>query len=242
MKTSDELQRHYSKFYSGGEEEWRRLGAVGKAENIVRAWRTIGGPGKPSVVELGCGNGAIAARLAELSFFESYRGFDLSDSGIDAATARNIPGAIFSVITQSPVPVETADLVIMSHVIEHLEHPRELLAEAHRIAPYLVAEVPCELHSRMPAEYDWDPVGHINQYNPALIRRLLQTSKFDVIKQFTTNTSREVATFKSPGLRSTLKWAVKETALHASPRMAVNYFTYHETLIAKRNSRGFGHS
>jgi SAM-dependent methyltransferase len=240
MATSEELQRHYREYYSGGEEEWRRIGAIGKADNIVRAWRLAGSSPKPSVVELGCGNGAIAARLSSLAFFRTYQGFDLSESGIQAATARGIPDATFAVTTSPTIPVESADVVIMSHVIEHLEHPRELIGEARRIAPILIAEVPCELHGRLPYEYDWDPVGHINHYNPAAIRKLLQTCRFDVIDQFTTNTSRQVATFKEPGFRSAVKWSVKQTALWLSPRLATTQFTYHETLVARRNNRSFG--
>lgn len=238
MPTSEHLQRHYQGFYTGGQSlEWRRLGAVDKAGNIVRTWRSQSHQ-RPRVLEIGCGDGAIAARLAELDFFASYRGYDLSDSGIERANSRGIADAEFAVCEGSiPVPSDSADVVIMSHVIEHLEHPRELIKEAHRVAPLLIVEVPLELNRGLSADYNWDPVGHINKYDRKTIRQLIQTCQFDVLNQFTTNPSRAVAEFHRPGLRSHAKWALKQSALQFLPNAARSQFTYHETLFAQRNHR-----
>ena len=238
MPASEDLQRHYHSFYSSGEgSEWRRIGAIDKAANIVRAWYSQSGR-QPSVAEIGCGDGAIAARLAELNFFVSYRGFDISGSGIDTAKSRAVERAEFAVCGSSiQVEDDSADVVIMSHVIEHLEHPRELLKEAHRIAPILIAEVPLELNRGLKNDYDWNPVGHINKYNRKAIRQLVQTCQFDVLDQFTTNPSRSVAEFQRPGPRSLVRWAIKQSALRVVPDAARGQFTYHETLIAHRNDR-----
>ncbi|MGD9622990.1 MAG: class I SAM-dependent methyltransferase [Mycolicibacterium sp.] len=237
-----DFQQHYQQFYRRGNvDEWRRIGAVGKAANIVRGWaEVVGSPRRPHVIELGCGDGAIAQQLHELNYFSKYQGFDISDSGIQLACARNIPNASFTVAATSiPVEDDAADVVVMSHVIEHLEHPRQLIEEAHRIAPLLIVEVPCELNRRMPQEYDWNPVGHINHYNPASIRALLQTCRYDVAGQFTTNPCRQLQTFQQPGWKSTAKWAAKELALRTAPKLATTQFTYHETLMAWRNNRSF---
>lgn len=230
---SDELHEHYRYEYTDGAEyEWRRLGALDKADNIVSAWD---GP-RPNMIEIGCGEGAVGARLAELGFFASYRGFDISASGITEAQARNIPGATFTVFDGETIPAESADLVVMCHVLEHLEHPRQLLAEAHRLAPLLIAEVPLELNRGMPSDYDWNPVGHINKWNRDSFRQLIQSSRFDVLAQFTTNPSRAVQTYNS-GPKGAVKWAMKATALRIAPKAARATFTYHDTLIARRNVR-----
>ena len=236
MATSRELQSHYDGYYTGSDAEWRRLGAIGKADNIVRAWNSISKPPHPRVVELGCGNGAIAHRLDQLNFLSGYRGFDISESGIAQAKQRNSSNLSFSVAA-TPVPLEddSADVVIMSHVVEHLEHPRELIYEARRIAPVLIVEVPMELNRGLSEDYDWNPVGHINKYDRKSIRQLIQTCRFDIVGQFTTNPSREVMTYKNPGVKGDLRWAVKQAALKFTPRLARSQFTYHETLIAVRS-------
>ena len=237
MPASGHLHSHYQSFYADGKDlEWRRLGAIDKASNIVKAWRSQSDH-PPRVVEIGCGDGAIAARLAELDFFSEYRGFDISESGISRAKSRGIPNSQFSVCGAAiPVEDDSADLVIMSHVIEHLEHPRELIKEARRISPVLIAEVPLEENRGLAADYDWNPVGHINKYSQKTIRQLIQTCQFDVHSQLTTNPSRAVAEFKRPGLRSKVRWGIKELALRVFPGAARSQFTYHQTLIAKRNN------
>jgi len=242
LSTSRELQSHYDDYYTGADAEWRRLGAVGKADNIVRAWNSIAKPKLPRVVELGCGNGAIARRLDQLNFFSSYHGFDISESGIEQAKQSNSSRLSFSVAV-TPVPAEdaSADVVIMSHVVEHLEHPRELIYEARRVAPVLIVEVPMELNRGLSEDYDWNPVGHINKYDRKSIRQLIQTCRFDIVGQFTTNPSREVMTYKNPGLKSELRWAVKQAVLNFTPRLARSQFTYHETLIAVRNEAAHAH-
>lgn len=238
MSTSEDLCRHYSGFYStGNESEWRRLGAIGKADNIVKLWGGLSEP-RPHVVEIGCGDGAVAARLAELDFFASYRGFDISESGISEAAGRCLANASFSTCGSSiPLGDDSADLVIMSHVIEHLEHPRQLLYEARRIAPLLIAEVPLELNRSLPNDYDWNPVGHINKYNRKAIRQLVQTCQFDVLEQFTTNVSRDVACYRQSRIAGNLKWAIKQSALQLFPNTARSLFTYHQTLLARRNQK-----
>jgi ubiquinone/menaquinone biosynthesis C-methylase UbiE len=188
------------------------------------------------VVELGCGNGAIAHRLDELGFVSNYRGFDISDSGISQAVEINSANLSFSVAA-APVPLadNSADLVVMSHVVEHLEHPRELILEARRIAPTVIVEVPLEVNRRLPEDYDWNPVGHINKYDRKTIRQLIQTCQFDILDQFTTCPSKHVMGYRQPGLKSYLKWALKQTTLVCTPRFARSQFTYHETLLATRN-------
>lgn len=243
MPVSKDLLNHYEGYYSGAEGEWRRLGAIDKANNILRAWKIASKADKPRVVELGCGDGAIANRLAELGFCSSYRGFDISESGIEKARQRALAGFSFA-ISSVPIPIEdnAADVVIMSHVVEHLEHPRELIAEARRIAPILIVEVPLELNGGLPDDYDWDPVGHINKYERRTIRQLIQTCQFDIVGQFTTNPSIETFRYLSPGVKGSLKWAVKQAALKIAPQLSRSRFTYHETVVASRSDAVHPHA
>ena len=208
MNPSEEYKSLYKDMYSGGQERaWRDAGAICKAANIERAWAAAG-TAMPRVVEIGCGEGAVADRLAGLQFFSEYVGFDLSPSGVEEAKSRQIADAHFELVTGSSLPAadDSADVVILTHVVEHLEHPRELIAEARRIAPWLIVEVPLEMHSRTPHDYDWNPVGHINKFGPKAIRHLVQTCQFEVVTQFTTNPSRETAIFFDNSLKRRLSW------------------------------------
>jgi ubiquinone/menaquinone biosynthesis C-methylase UbiE len=223
-------------YAQGKELAWRDAGAVDKASNIVRVYEQEGLPPHPRIVELGCGEGAIAAALVGRGFPGTYIGFDISQSGIAQALARDVPHASFSVGSGERVamPDDSADVVILSHVIEHLEHPRTLLYEARRIARYVIVEVPLELNARLPRDYVWDELGHINKYTSTSIRHLVQTCDLQVIAQFTTNPSQAHALFGNPSRKRQLEWRIKQSALSLAPRLARILFTYHETLLARR--------
>jgi ubiquinone/menaquinone biosynthesis C-methylase UbiE len=220
----------------GVEPEWRDLGALDKAGNIVRVWRAAGLPDRPTVVEIGCGDGAIAAALQQQQFFGTYQGFELSQSGVEEARARKVPGATFTLTEGDQIPAEdhSADLVVLCHVVEHLEHPRTLLYEASRIARHVVVEVPLELNTRTPRDYVWDTLGHINKYSSTSIRHLIQTCDLEVVGQITTNPSLAVAAYNDSSRKRKLEWQLKERGLALVPAVARSLFTYHETILARR--------
>ncbi len=238
MGISSESHDQYNMHYENDQTRWRDLGALGKSDNIVRAWSTtnLSTEKSPRVVEIGCGDGAVAANLADRGFFSSYLGFDIAENAILAAERRGVANATFETFDGSSLPIaaETADLVLMTHVVEHLEDPRSLLIEARRIAPVLIVEVPTELHFRTPEDYDWDPVGHINKYDSTSIRHLVQTCRWDVVSQFTTNPAQPLSDWKDSSHRNRLNWRLKNTLLKLRPSFANRLFTYHETIIAYR--------
>lgn len=238
MDTSERISEIYQDSYSTQSREWRTLGAVDKAANIIRAARSVSLPPSPRVLEIGSGDGAIAQELANRGFFGSYRGFDLSRSGVAEAQARGISGADFTQTAGGAIPVadDSADLVVLSHVVEHLEHPRVLLYEARRIAPLVLIEVPLEHNARLPRDHVWDGVGHINKYTATTIRQLVQTCDLEIAVQFTTNPSKAVATFHADTAKRRVEWRMKDVALRLAPRLARTLFTYHETILARRSA------
>jgi SAM-dependent methyltransferase len=89
-------------------------------------------PGKGTIVDVGCGNGSLAASL--LGTFERYVGCDLvSYQGFpDEPWARFVQANL----DEPPYPIEsqTGDVVVAVETIEHLENPRRFARELTRIA------------------------------------------------------------------------------------------------------------
>lgn len=229
----EDIRTHYDNYY-GDEKlaQWRRLGAIDKAANIIELCR---GLEVRSVLDIGCGDGAVIARLAELNFAAQYRGIDISSSAVATAKARNLQGtAAFERFDGATLPFETGefDLAYLSHVVEHLEHPRALLYEAKRVARHVIVEVPCEHTARLPRNYSPDPVGHINYYTPVTIRRLVQTCGMVVEKQLTRGCSLEAMKFHQPRLGA-LQYAIRETTLKVAPKLAPAIFVYHSALLCR---------
>ena len=84
--------------------------------------------GVRSICDLGCGNGHITGRLAELGY--EVTGVDASSSGI-AIARRAYPKAKFvEALIDRELSLGQFDLVVSSDVIEHMYRPSDLLEAA----------------------------------------------------------------------------------------------------------------
>src|SRR6476661_5690592 len=77
VKVSDALRSNYEDYYSSEDPEWRRLGAIGKVDNILAL---CGDLPHRSILEIGAGEGSILQRLSELCFAEELRALEISPS------------------------------------------------------------------------------------------------------------------------------------------------------------------
>src|SRR5262249_32752443 len=150
------LQRNYDEYYGGDVAEWRELGAIDKAANI----RALCAAHPPStVLEIGAGGGAVLQRLALGGFGQRHYAPGISASGVECVHARRIPSLVECRQFEGyavPYGDGAFDLAILSHVLEHVEHPRLLLNEAARVAGYVFVEVPLEHNRRLPADFVWN--------------------------------------------------------------------------------------
>ncbi len=231
------ITEHYADYYGNPElGHWRELGARDKAANVEVAWRATQETVQPAIADIGCGDGTVIQALFLRGVGANAAGYDVSPSGV--ACARNRPyrmPAQFEVFDGKAIPAadKIFDLVILSHVIEHVEDPRGLLYEAKRIGRYVFVEVPLECHIRAPRNFRWTDLGHINSYNSLLIRHLIQSTGMQVIHERQVCPSRAVMTSYGSWAISNGKWAVKRSLLALLPVIATRVFTYHSCLIAK---------
>ncbi len=104
-----------------------------------------GGPLR--VLEVGCGEGLLAAEVFARRAVASYQGFDLEERLVGLAGA-NCPGGSFatgSAYDLSPYLGQRFDYVIVSEVMEHLEQPHRALAQLCRLdAGRFLFSVPSE--------------------------------------------------------------------------------------------------
>lgn len=88
-----------------------------------------------TVVDLGCGNGYVTARLAKLG--HKVIGIDVSSDGIEIARQAypNIDFRVASVYDENLLAEFTGvvDCVVALEVIEHLFYPRKLLEQSYRL-------------------------------------------------------------------------------------------------------------
>ncbi len=141
MSGPEDLEGFYREGYQRSPEEaermgrWRALGARAKADHVVELCERAGLT-PFSIVEIGCGDGALLAELSSRAFGEELAGFELSEPAVEIARARGIPGVVrLDAYDGARVPAEDAtwDLGVLSHVLEHVHEPADVLREAGRV-------------------------------------------------------------------------------------------------------------
>ncbi|MFP5080785.1 class I SAM-dependent methyltransferase [Pedobacter sp. JCM 36344] len=193
---TDNIADAYNDFYTGNEVEWRMLGAKSKARNIIEVCEGI----KPrKILEVGAGDGSILHYLNEWNFGDELYALEIAESGVSIIEKRKLSKVKevkrFDGYT-IPYGDNSFDLVILAHVLEHVEHERILLRELKRVAKFIVIEVPLDyrfgVDNRMKHFLDY---GHINMYTPTLIRFLLQSEGLFIKADKTSLTPVEIIKF-----------------------------------------------
>jgi SAM-dependent methyltransferase len=218
---------YYEGSYSQSEMHWRRICATDKAKNMQSL---LPSNFSGSVLEVGCGTGAVLAELASLQIGTRHVGVDVTDPlSNPEPSALELDLRTFDGMTL-PFESRSFDLVFASHVVEHVLHPRAFLLELQRVSRYLLyVEVPCELHKRathrtLQAGLD---IGHINPFSRETFLLLLQSTGLEVEKLQLFDHSLAVYEFSNSSLVARAKRAIKSGLLAIEPRFAAQLFTYH---------------
>jgi len=232
--TLNTLTAHYSDYFADREQlEWCEIMAPEKAGNIMAICSSVP---HDTILDIGAGDGAVMRRLEQANFGSAFYAVDISESGL-AALRRQPPrrleeSQLFDGYA-IPYPDSRFDLAILSHVVEHVEHPRILLREAARVARSVYVEVPLEftlLNRRLRRDFQMDSTGHINFFNPMLIRLLVQSAGLRILRQEVRHYAPKVYVY-GKGRRGLINYWIKEIALRLSPRLATTIFNYHFGLV-----------
>lgn len=193
---SNNVKSAYNQFYQQNDDAWRMLGAKSKAKNIIEVCSTL----KPNkLLEVGAGDGSILHFLNEWNFGKELYALEIADTGVEFIKKRNLQNLVevksFDGY-QIPYEDDSFDLVILAHVLEHVEHERVLLRELKRVAKHIVVEVPLDyrfgVDKRMKHFLNY---GHINMYTPTSLRFLLQSEGLEIVADKTSLTPTETTRF-----------------------------------------------
>lgn len=149
------------------------------------------------IVDLGCGGGAISKNLSEKLNKGQTIGVDLSTPILKVAKCAN--GALLLVkatCEQTPIRDESADIVILIDLLEHLRYPEKAIAEAARVTSrWVIIRVPLEdclyrkitkrLRVRLQNRFWKSNYGHLWEFGLPFLINLLQDNGLKVIEVHT---------------------------------------------------------
>ena len=184
---------HYDAIYRkqlANEAEWLDRTARHKADSIEHLIRR-NGIACETMLELGCGTGSVIRECQRRGLAGSYIAVDYSATAIDYLRAHSvdIETHIADVTDAALTFDQPVDVVVLSHVIEHLEEPLGFLQSLQNIAfpRYLIAEVPLDdlLMGRLAALAKKDRTqnlaGHVQFFTAKSFHKLLASSGLDVL-------------------------------------------------------------
>ena len=188
-----DLERQYSETYYGPENV-KFLHSFEKLVGLITRWRAqrineLLAP-HSRIFEIGCGRGLLLASLA-------HRGHECHGTERSELAARrarkNVGLKIYtSPLEQCSLEPNYFDLVILWHVLEHMEQPGHCLSYISRVLKpggLLLVEVPnySSLQSRLAGKY-WfhlDINRHLYHFSKEGLKELLDKSDFELTKQST---------------------------------------------------------
>lgn len=211
-------KEHYIRVYAQEldlEAEWLRRGAHEKVNSIQQLLSTLSTRPR-TMIEMGCGTGAVITECQRRNLADEYAAVDYSPDAMDYV-CRHTHGidAFVADITDPHSLPQAYDVVILSHVLEHLEQPLGFLEALQKIDyRYLIAEVPLEdlLAARIKALFRdrrRNTAGHVQFFTAASFTRLLESAGMKVL-----TTRRYVPKFD----QDTIEFICRKNALGAVKR------------------------
>jgi SAM-dependent methyltransferase len=212
---------------------WRAIGARSKAKHVTTLCARAGLQPR-TLVEIGCGDGALLQELAPWA--PVLDGFELSPTAATYARERNVARRVEAFDgTNMPVADGAYDLAVLSHVIEHVPQPVPLLSEAARAATYVFVEVPLENNrsGRRPKKRRLaEQAGHVHSLNRASLNAMLNAAGLRPVVDLTDALGYRHHAFRSGAIKGGLKWGVRR-ALHRLGA-AERLITLHYAVLARR--------
>jgi len=188
---------HYDGLFRAGldeEAELSKRSAVDRANSVQILLQESGINSATRLVELGAGTGSVISECRNRGVASSFTAVEYSSSAVDYLR-RNTIGidVIQADITAADFQMEgSIDILLISHVVEHLEDPHAFLAAARSKLDfsYAVIEVPLEdlPLSRLKAlvkDRTKNLAGHVQFYTRKTFEDLLTSCDLEVVRSRT---------------------------------------------------------
>jgi 2-polyprenyl-3-methyl-5-hydroxy-6-metoxy-1,4-benzoquinol methylase/ribosomal protein S27E len=160
-----------------------------RAQELVNLLRARIGMCAESAVDLGAGSGAFALALKKTDFFKKVLAVDFSPDCVKACVKQGLDAVQGSI---EDLPSNSADLITMNDLIEHVFDPKKFLRVCHRVLKpkgFISIATPngqgFDFKIFKDRTVNITPPEHINYFNPKSMEILLEYAGYRVISSET---------------------------------------------------------
>jgi SAM-dependent methyltransferase len=216
---------------------WRALGARGKVDHILALCNRTGLHPR-STLDVGCGDGALLCELSRRGFGGRLAGVEIAQAAVEIAGARAELERV-ELYDGRHLPAEDGEyeLGVLSHVLEHVYEPAELLKETARACGAVIVEVPLEDNlsaHRAAKRTHAQEVGHLQRLSRTAMRAIVRDAGLRVAGELADPLPLAVHRFlaserpgATPQVAASAKWAVRAGLHRVAPPAARALFTVH---------------
>lgn len=156
-------------------------------DRIARQLDRVAGGSNRRVLDIGCGDGAFLSLMQGRGW--TAHGLEMDRGAAGRAAARGGIEVTVGTVEEARFAPETFHLIILSHVLEHLPHPRESLRTVREwlredgVLFVTLPNVDCwERRLFENCWYPWDLPRHLLHFSPTTLERLLREEGFTVTR------------------------------------------------------------
>jgi SAM-dependent methyltransferase len=180
------LDRYLNGDYAQKNPDWDSADASWKADKLhqlLAAHDCL----PSSIVEIGCGSGAILAALRRYYPQVSLAGFDIAPEASRFWSDSSVRGIRFELADYLSLDEPVPDLILVLDVLEHLGNPWEFLARLRHRSKLVAIHFPLDLSAvsvlrESPLLQVRDKVGHLHYFTRGLALSLLEESGFEIVE------------------------------------------------------------
>lgn len=185
MRQDPTLDRYLNGDYAKKNPDWDSADASWKADKLCQLLADYNCQ-PSSIVEIGCGSGAILAAIRGYYPQASMAGFDIAPEARRFWSDASLQGIRFELADYLSLDESVPDLILLLDVLEHLGNPWDFLARLQQRAKLVAFHFPLDLSAlsvlrEKPLLHVRDKVGHLHYFTRGLALSLLRESGFEIV-------------------------------------------------------------
>lgn len=187
-----------------------------------------------SVADFGAGNGCMLSHMVNFKNLNKIHAFEISTSGINSIKKNLGRQVVCYNLSYIPRRTYKYDLIICTHVLEHIYKYKKTLANLLKNSVYLFIEIPLEKKIRGNKKHpSIKETGHVNFFGPRDLNNVLEHGKSKIIFEKIVCNSISYEKCLHGTFLGTCRYIIKRICLMFFGSFACDFFVYNKIYLLK---------